>query len=83
VALPVRRNGCPASATLTSVLTEGKEAQRSGLLFPGIGGWLQCHCSEFEVAEVAISVQEISDLHVDYTVLVSRQSDKLSFMSVR
>ena len=38
VALPVRRNGCPASATLTSVLTEGKEAQRSGLLFPGIGG---------------------------------------------
>jgi hypothetical protein len=38
VALPVRRNGCPASATLTSVLTEGKEAQRTGLLFPGIGG---------------------------------------------
>src|SRR6202140_5402163 len=34
VALPVRRNGCPASATLTSVLTEGKEAQRSVLLFP-------------------------------------------------
>jgi hypothetical protein len=36
LALPVRRNGSPASLTLTSVLTEGKPAQRPGTLFPGI-----------------------------------------------
>ncbi len=36
LALQVRRNGSPASVTLTSVLTHGKEAQRTGNLFPGI-----------------------------------------------
>jgi hypothetical protein len=36
LALPVRRNGSPASVTLASVLTQGKEAQWSGTLFPGI-----------------------------------------------
>lgn len=35
LALPVRRNGSPASVPLTSVLAQGKEAQRSGSLFPG------------------------------------------------
>ena len=34
--LPVRRTGSPASVTLASVLTQGKEAQRTGCLFPGI-----------------------------------------------
>jgi hypothetical protein len=34
--LHVRRTGCPASMTLASVLTQGKEAQRTGSLFPGI-----------------------------------------------
>lgn len=34
--LPVRRTGSPVSMTLTSVLTQGKEAQRTGSLFPGI-----------------------------------------------
>ncbi len=34
--LPVRRTGSPVSMTLASVLTEGKEAQRTGSLFPGI-----------------------------------------------
>jgi hypothetical protein len=36
LALPVRKNGSPASLTLTSVLARGKEAQRTGALFPGI-----------------------------------------------
>jgi hypothetical protein len=36
LALSVRRSGSPASVTLTSVLTQGKEAQRTGFLFPGI-----------------------------------------------
>lgn len=36
LALSVRRNGSPVSLTLTSVLTQGKEAQRIGTLFPGI-----------------------------------------------
>jgi hypothetical protein len=34
--LPVRRTGSPASMTLASVLTQGKQAQRTGSLFPGI-----------------------------------------------
>jgi hypothetical protein len=34
--LPVRRTGSAASMTLASVLTQGKEAQRTGFLFPGI-----------------------------------------------
>jgi len=34
--LPVRRTGSPVSMTLASVLTQGKEAQRTGFLFPGI-----------------------------------------------
>ena len=34
--LPVRRTGSPVSMTLASVLTQGKEAQRTGSLFPGI-----------------------------------------------
>jgi hypothetical protein len=34
--LPVRRTGSPTSVTLASVLTLGKEAQRTGSLFPGI-----------------------------------------------
>lgn len=37
LALPVRRNGSPASVTLISVLSQGKEAQRTGTLFSGIG----------------------------------------------
>jgi hypothetical protein len=32
----VRRTGCPASMTLASLLTQGKEAQRAGSLFPEI-----------------------------------------------
>ena len=36
LALPVRRNGSPASLPLTSVQAQGKEAQRTGTLFPGI-----------------------------------------------
>lgn len=36
LALPVRRNGSPVSVPLSSVLTQGKEAQRTGALFPGI-----------------------------------------------
>ena len=35
-ALPVKRNGSPASVTLASVLTRGKDSQRSGALFPDI-----------------------------------------------
>src|SRR6266436_9330036 len=35
LAVPVKRNGSPASVTLASVLTLGKEAQRTGTLFPG------------------------------------------------
>jgi hypothetical protein len=34
--LPVRRTGSPASVSLASVLTQGKETQRTGSLFPGI-----------------------------------------------
>jgi hypothetical protein len=34
--LSVRRNGSPASVPLTSVLAQGKEAQHTGTLFPGI-----------------------------------------------
>jgi hypothetical protein len=34
--LQVRRTGSPASLTLASVLTQDKDAQRTGLLFPGI-----------------------------------------------
>ena len=34
--LPVRRTGSPVSMTLASVLTQGKQAQRTGSLFPGI-----------------------------------------------
>ena len=34
--LPVRRTGSPVSMTLASVLTQGKEAQQTGFLFPGI-----------------------------------------------
>jgi Replication-relaxation len=36
LALPVRRSGSPAMLTLASVLSPGKEAQRSGELFSGI-----------------------------------------------
>jgi len=36
LAVPVKRSGSPASMTLASVLTQGKEAQRTGTLFPGI-----------------------------------------------
>jgi hypothetical protein len=36
LALPVRRNGSPASVPLASVLTQAKQAQRTGMLFPGI-----------------------------------------------
>jgi hypothetical protein len=36
LALPVRRNGSPASLTLTSVLAQGSDAQRTATLFPGI-----------------------------------------------
>ena len=36
LALPVRRNGSPASVSLASVLMQGKQAQRAGALFPGI-----------------------------------------------
>ena len=36
LALPVRRNGSPASVPLASALTQGKEQQRTGTLFPGI-----------------------------------------------
>lgn len=36
LALPVRRNGSPASVTLTSVLRLGKEVQRTGTLFSDI-----------------------------------------------
>ena len=36
LALPVRRTGSPASAPLASVLTQGKQSQRTGTLFPGI-----------------------------------------------
>ena len=36
LALPVRRSGSPAMLTLASVLSPGKEAQRSGELFAGI-----------------------------------------------
>jgi len=34
--LPVRRTGSPVSMILASVLTQGREAQRTGSLFPGI-----------------------------------------------
>lgn len=36
LALPVRQSGSHATLTLASVLTHGKEVQRSGTLFPGI-----------------------------------------------
>ncbi len=36
LALPVKRNGSPASVTLASVLTQGKDTQRTATLFPGI-----------------------------------------------
>ena len=36
LALPVRRSGSPATLTLSSVLAQGKEGQRPGILFPGI-----------------------------------------------
>jgi hypothetical protein len=36
LALPVRRTGSPASVPLASVLTQGKQSQRTGTLFPGI-----------------------------------------------
>ena len=36
LALPVRRTGSPASVPLASVLTQGKQLQRTGTLFPGI-----------------------------------------------
>ena len=36
IALPVRRNGSPATLTLASVLAPGKEAQHSGELFSGV-----------------------------------------------
>lgn len=36
LALPVRRSGSPATVTLSSVLSPGKEAQHSGALFSGI-----------------------------------------------
>ena len=36
LALLVRRNGSPASVPLASVLTQGKQPQRTGMLFPGI-----------------------------------------------
>jgi Replication-relaxation len=36
LALSVRRSGSPASVTLISVLTQGKETQRTGALFPSI-----------------------------------------------
>jgi hypothetical protein len=36
LALPVRRTGSPASVPLTSVLTQGKQEQRTGMLFPGV-----------------------------------------------
>jgi hypothetical protein len=34
--LPIRRNGSPASVSLTSILTHSKVAQRPGVLFPNI-----------------------------------------------
>jgi hypothetical protein len=34
--VPVKRNGSPASVTLASVLTQGKDTQRTATLFPGI-----------------------------------------------
>jgi hypothetical protein len=37
LALPVRRNGSPVSVILSSLLTQGKETQRTGSLFPGVG----------------------------------------------
>ncbi len=37
LALPVRRNGSPATLTLASVLVPGKEPQYSGELFSRIG----------------------------------------------
>src|SRR6266849_9291444 len=36
LALPVRRTGSPASIPLASLLTQGKQSQRTGTLFPGI-----------------------------------------------
>jgi hypothetical protein len=36
LALPVRRTGSPASIPLASVLTQGKQSQRTGTLYPGI-----------------------------------------------
>jgi len=36
LALPIRRNGSPASVSLNSILTHSKTSQRSGILFPSI-----------------------------------------------
>ena len=36
LALPIRRNGSPASVSLNSILTHSKVSQRSGVLFPSI-----------------------------------------------